>query len=156
MLKSLKDMHRPRPLLRHCGVYLAFQILSSLRYKLVIMDVSSAFGKSDSHETDQGPPFASMPSSGVPGYQQTCLIRVLTAVYGRVNAPAVWRRTDQGGNERHRDLMEALRAKFNFGKWREIYESSGEYLGRTVYQMRDYRCTSRCSATSKRSSSRSC
>ena len=44
----------------------------------------------------------------------------------------------QGGNTRHERLMEDLRKRFRFGKWRSIYKSSGEYLGRTVYQNEDY------------------
>ena len=41
----------------------------------------------------------------------------------------------QGGNPRHGELMEKLRGRFRFGKWRTIYKGSGEYLGRTVYQL---------------------
>ena len=44
----------------------------------------------------------------------------------------------QGGNERHSQLMESLRQKFRFGKWRVIYGSSGEYLGRTVHQTEEF------------------
>ena len=44
----------------------------------------------------------------------------------------------QGGNPRHEELMENLRKRFRFGKWRSIYKSSGEYLGRTVYQKEDF------------------
>ncbi|CAE7733243.1 GIP, partial [Symbiodinium necroappetens] len=80
-------------------VYLAFQILSSLHYRLVIMDVSSAFGQSDAHEREQG------------------------------------------GNKRHEALMERLRQRFKFGKWREIFGGSGEYLGRTVSQKDDFEIT---------------
>ena len=111
------------------------------------------------------------------------LIRVLTAVYGLINAPATWRRTVrrvllelgysesifdpclyylefdesersagahrgcagvvlldvddfvQGGNRRHQALMETLKLRFRFGKWRTVFEGYGEYLGRTVHQM---------------------
>ena len=176
-----QELERYAPTPATPTVYLAFQILSSLRYRLVIMDVSSAFGQSDAHEREQGPLFATMPPSGIPGYERHWLIRVLTAVYGLVNAPAVWRKTVrkalgelgylestfdpclyflpylgaenprglrgcaglvlldvddflQGGNPRHGGLMEKLRQRFRFGKWREIYENSGEYLGRTVSQ----------------------
>ena len=59
------ERHAPTPATP--TVYLAFQILSSLRYKLVIMDVSSAFGQSDHHERENGPLFATMPPTGVPG-----------------------------------------------------------------------------------------
>ena len=180
-----QELERYAPTPATPTVYLAFQMLSSLKYKLVIMDVSSAFGQSDAHEREQGPLFATMPPSGIPGYEKHWLIRVLTAVYGLVNAPAVWRKTVrkaldelgyvestfdpclyilpylaaenprgsrgcaglvlldvddflQGGNHRHGDLMEKLRLRFKFGKWRDIYENSGEYLGRTVSQARDY------------------
>ena len=149
------------------------------------MDVSSAFGQSDQHERDKGPLFATMPPSGIPGKGKDSIIRVLTAVYGLVNAPAVWRKTVrrvlaelgyqestfdpclyvlpfseaeattgkrgcaglvlldvddflQGGNHRHSSLMEKLRGRFKFGKWRSVYKGSGEYLGRTVYQLEDY------------------
>ena len=34
--------------------------------------------------------------------------------------------------------MECLRTRFKFGKRREIFEISGEYLGRTIYQTGDY------------------
>ena len=115
------------------------------------------------------------------GKEKDYLIQILTAVYGLVNAPAVWRKTVrrvldqlgyiestfdpclyylpflaaenphqqrgcaglvlldvddfvQGGNIRHGELMEVLRKQFRFGKWRVIFGSSGEYLGRTVSQ----------------------
>ena len=44
----------------------------------------------------------------------------------------------QGGNERHSGLMEQLRMRFRFGKWRSIYEGHGEYLGRTVRQLSNH------------------
>ena len=48
-------------------VHLAFQIISSMKYQLVIMDVNSAIGQSGVETRKQGPLFASMPASGVPG-----------------------------------------------------------------------------------------
>ena len=74
-------------------VMLCLQIIASMKFELYITDVSSAFGQSDPHEREQGPLFAAMPPTGIPGYEQNCLIRVVTAVYGLVNAPAVWRKT---------------------------------------------------------------
>ena len=176
-----QELERYAPTPATPTVYLAFQILSSMRYKLVIMDVSSAFGQSDQHGREKGPLFATMPPTGVPGKEKDHLIQILTAVYGLVNAPAVWRKTVrrvldqlgyiestfspclyylpflasenphrqrgcaglvlldvddfvQGGNSRHGELMETLRKQFRFGKWRVIFGSSGEYLGRTVSQ----------------------
>ena len=41
----------------------------------------------------------------------------------------------QGGGDRHQGLMEKLRLRFKFGKWRTVHDSYGEYLGRTVRQM---------------------
>ena len=38
---------------------------------------------------------------------------------------------------RHQALMEKLRLRFRFGKWRSVFEGHGEYLGRTVRQMSD-------------------
>ena len=167
-------------------VYLTFQIISSLRYRLTIMDVTSAFGQSEQTERSTGPLFATMPPTGIPGKDQGCLIRIRTAVYGLVNAPATWRRTVrkillqldyvesaydpclyflpyapednvpagqrgcagvvlldvddfvQGGCSRHEQKMETLRQTFRFGKWRCIYKSHGEYLGRTVVQHENY------------------
>ena len=72
---------------------LCLQVLASMNFRLRIMDVSSAFGQSDPHERSQGPLFATMPPTGTPGYPQSAIIKVLTAVYGLVNAPAVWRKT---------------------------------------------------------------
>ena len=72
---------------------LCLQALASMNFRLRIMDVSSAFGQSDPHERSQGPLFATMPPTGTPGYPQSAIIKVLTAVYGLVNAPAVWRKT---------------------------------------------------------------
>ena len=176
-----QELERYAPTPATPTVYLAFQILSSMRHKLVIMDVSSAFGQSDQREREKGPLFATMPPTGVPGKERDHLIQILTAVYGLVNAPAVWRKTVrrvldqlgyiestfdpclyylpflaaenphrqrgcaglvlldvddfvQGGNSHHGELMEILRKQFRFGKWRVIFGSSGEYLGRTVSQ----------------------
>ena len=150
------------------------------------MDVSSAFGQSDPHEREQGPLFAWMPPTGIPGYDSGAIVRVLTAVYGLVDAPAVWRKTVrrhllelgyvesvfdpclyylkvsedeaadqkyivagivlldvddfcQGGNARHQELMNQLRSRLKFGKWRDVYEEdSAEYIGRTLRQMPNY------------------
>ena len=38
----------------------------------------------------------------------------------------------QGGNQRHESLMEKLKERFRFGKWRIVYKGHAEYLGRTV------------------------
>ena len=88
-----QELERYAPTPATPTVYLAFQILSSMQFKLVIMDVSSAVGQSDHHEREKGPVFATMPPTGVPGKEKGSLIQVLTAVYGLVNAPAVWRKT---------------------------------------------------------------
>ena len=167
-------------------VMLCLQIISSMQFELYIMDVSSAFGQSDPHERAEGPLYASMPPTGILGYEKTALIRVLTAVYGLVNAPAVWRKTVrrhltelgyqesvfdpclyylppndqeinngpklqvagvvlldvdafcQGGNERHQKLMTDLRGKLKFCKWRNVYNDTAEYIGRTLRQLPTY------------------
>ena len=167
-------------------VMLCLQVISSMNYELYIMDVSSAFGQSDPHERAEGPLYASMPPTGIPQHKSTDLIRALTAVYGLVNAPAVWRKTVrrhltelnykesvfdpclyylppteeelrngpplqvagvvlldvddfcQGGNQRHQELMNQLRSKLKFGKWRNVYKSSAEYIGRTLTQLENY------------------
>ncbi|OLQ05028.1 hypothetical protein AK812_SmicGene11763 [Symbiodinium microadriaticum] len=159
-------------------VYLVFQLVSSLRYQLFIMDVTSAFGQSDPQVREQGPLYASLPKSGIPDEESWHLIEVLTAAYGLVNAPSAWRKTvvsvltslsykesvfdpclyylpyqpdevdsldqrgcagivlldvddfAQGGNARHHQLMQRLRERFKFGKWRCLYNGHGEYLGR--------------------------
>ena len=76
-------------------VYMTFQVIASLGYRLVIMDVSSAFGQSDPEERADGPLYATMPPSGIPKKEAWYLIRVRTAVYGLCNAPSSWRRTVQ-------------------------------------------------------------
>ena len=167
-------------------VMLTLQIIASHHYHLYIMDVSSAFGQSDHCEREQGPLWASMPPTGIPDVPKNALIRVKTAVYGLVNAPAVWRKTVrrhllelgysesaldpclyhlpaiddereygnqfytagivlldvddfcQGGNARHESLMANLRTKLKFGKWKDVYQGSAEYIGRTLTQLADY------------------
>ncbi|CAE7348803.1 RE1, partial [Symbiodinium necroappetens] len=74
-------------------VHLAFQLIASQRFGLEIMDVTSAFGQSDAEVRKQGPLYASMPTTGIPGKEQWMLVEILTAIYGLVNAPATWRRT---------------------------------------------------------------
>ena len=44
----------------------------------------------------------------------------------------------QGGNERHQELMGALRTRLKFGKWKDVYMGSADYIGRTLKQMADY------------------
>ena len=46
----------------------------------------------------------------------------------------------QGGGERRRRLMDELHQRFRFGKWRKLFNSSGEYLGRTLTQLPNYEC----------------
>ena len=87
------EMERFSPTPATPTVMLAFQIIASMRYHLVIMDVTSAFGQSDLETRPQGKLYASLPTSGIPGRPKWALIRVLTAVFGLVNAPASWRRT---------------------------------------------------------------
>ena len=43
-----------------------------------------------------------------------------------------------GGGVRHQAKMEELRERFHFGKWRDLYLSHGEYLGRTVRQLANF------------------
>ncbi|CAE7318488.1 RE1 [Symbiodinium sp. CCMP2456] len=74
-------------------VHLAFQLISSMKFRLEIMDVTSAFGQSDAEVRKQGPLFACVPPSGIPGKEEWMLVEILTAIYGLVNAPASWRRT---------------------------------------------------------------
>ncbi|CAE7350344.1 RE1 [Symbiodinium sp. CCMP2592] len=87
------EMERFSPTPSGPTVHLAFQLISSLGFKLVIMDVTSAFGQSDAEVRRQGPLYASMPPTGIPGKEQWMLVEILTAIYGLVNAPACWRRT---------------------------------------------------------------
>ena len=164
-------------------VMLFLQLIASQRYRLTIMDVSSAFGQSIQEDRAQGPLFAYLPPTGIPGVPAHAIIRIKTAVYGLVNAPAAWRKRvrsllvdlgykecsfdpclyvlvytktecdeqaepqgaagyvlldvddfAQGGNSRHQELMERLRTQLRFGKWREVFQSSGDYIGRTIYQ----------------------
>jgi len=171
-------------------LYLALYIMSSLHYVVNIMDVKTAFGQSDQVERPEGPLYGDMPPGGVPGYPENFLFRILTAVYGLCNAPAVWRQTirrilleltykessfdpclfylpynqaerermplgmgcagvvlldvddfAQGGNDRHAKLMEELKKHLKFGKWVQIYNSSADYIGRTLSQKQDYEVT---------------
>lgn len=87
------ELERYAPTPSSTTVMLCLQIISSMKFYLYIMDVSSAFGQSDPHEREQGPLYASLPPTGIPDVPRHALIRVLTAVYGLVNAPAVWRKT---------------------------------------------------------------
>ena len=180
------ELERYAPTPSSTTIMLCFQIIASMKFKMYIMDVSSAFGQSDPYEREQGPLFASMPPTGIPGYPRNAVIRVLTAVYGLVNAPAIWRKTVrrilielgytesvfdpclyylkplqnefvlderyavagvvlldvddfcQGGNERHEQLMSELRTKLKFGKWREVYRGSADYIGRTLHQLENF------------------
>ena len=179
------EMERFSPTPSGPTVHLAFQLISSLGFRLVIMDVTSAFAQSDAETRRQGPLYASLPPSGIPGKEPWVLVEILTAIYGLVNAPASWRRTvrkvlislgyaesiydpclfilpydaaetaegfkvgcaglvlldvddfAQGGNQRHESLMEKLKERFRFGKWRIVYKGHAEYLGRTVRQLED-------------------
>ena len=164
-------------------VMLFLQLIASQRYRLTIMDVSSAFGQSIQEDRAQGPLFAYLPPTGIPGVPAHAIIRIKTAVYGLVNAPAAWRKRvrsllvdlgykecsfdpclyvlvytktecdelaeplgaagyvlldvddfAQGGNSRHQELMERLRTQLRFGKWREVFQGSGDYIGRTIFQ----------------------
>ena len=44
----------------------------------------------------------------------------------------------QGGNQRHQDLMATLRTQLKFGKWKDLYEGSAEYIGRTLTQTKTF------------------
>ena len=90
-----QELERYAPTPATPTVYLAFQIISSLGYGLVIMDVHQAHsGNPMFMSASRGLPLlATMPPSGIPGHEKHWLIRVLTAVYGLVNAPAIWRKT---------------------------------------------------------------
>ena len=87
-----QELERRAPMPAAPCVYLAFQILSSLKYQLAIMDASRACGQSDQYE-NECLFCASVPPSRILGRDQDFVILVLTAVYGLVNAPAIWRKT---------------------------------------------------------------
>jgi len=180
------ELERYAPTPSSTTVMLCLQVIASMNFRLYIMDVSSAFGQSDPHEREQGPLYASMPPTGIPDVPRHALVRVLTAVYGLVNAPAVWRKTVrrhlielgysesvfdpclyylkpndeektsverfvvagvvlldvddfcQGGNQRHEALMGELRKRLKFGKWRDVYGGTAEYIGRTLKQLENF------------------
>ena len=87
------EMERFSPTPSGPRVHLVFQLIASLSFRLVIMDVTRAFGQSDAEVRRQGPLYASMPPTGIPGKEPWMLVEILTAIYGLVNAPASWRRT---------------------------------------------------------------
>ena len=42
------------------------------------------------------------------------------------------------GAKVHDDKMQKLRRTLKFGKWKSIYQSEGDYAGRTIVQLTDY------------------
>ena len=83
------QLERYAPTPSSTTVMLCLQIIASSRYRLFIMDVSSAFGQSDPHEREQGPLYATMSY----WHPWTPKLGIRTAVYGLVSAPAVWRKS---------------------------------------------------------------
>ena len=57
-------------------VMLVLPIIATMRYKLVIMNVTSAFGQSDPETRPQGKLYASLLTSSIPGRPKWSLIRV--------------------------------------------------------------------------------
>ena len=135
---------------RHYTVYLAFQLMASMKYRLVIMDVSSASGTRDhcsrlcprlaSGQPDQSDDGLIWREDGETrtvtlGYLEStfdlCLYYLPFAAEENPNnhrrfAGLVLLDVDdfvQGGNAQHCELMEQLRTKFKFGKLRDIYGS---------------------------------
>ena len=44
----------------------------------------------------------------------------------------------QGGNNRHHERVGELRQRLKFGKWKEVYLSSADYIGRILSQSEDF------------------
>jgi hypothetical protein len=72
---------------------ITLQVIASHRYRMIIADVRTAFAQSDHRERPNGPLYASLPQGGVPGYLEDDLFELLTAVYGFVDGPVIWRKT---------------------------------------------------------------
>ena len=87
------SLERYAPTPSSTTVMMCLQITATMKFHLYIMDVSSPFGQSYPHGREQTPLFASMPPTGIPNVPQHALVRVLTAVYGLANGPAIWRKT---------------------------------------------------------------
>lgn len=61
----------------------------------MIADVKMAFMQSDHGARAGGRLYATLPPGGVPGYPLGTVIVLMTAVYGLVDGPVVWRETLQ-------------------------------------------------------------
>ncbi len=72
---------------------LTLVLIASQKFTLIIMDVKMAFMQSDHRQREGGELYARLPPGGVQGYPQGGVVELLTAVYGLVDGPIVWRLT---------------------------------------------------------------
>ena len=87
------ELERAAPTPLTLTLMISLQILASSHFLLELGDVSTAFMQSERLQRDQGALYASPLPERWPGVPPGCLVELLTAVYGLLNAPAHSRRT---------------------------------------------------------------
>ena len=81
------------PALSQLGRALAFQLIASFRWCLMLGDVKGAFLSSGELPKHYRPLYARLPAGGIPGVPSSALIEVVGQVYGLNDAPSAWYKT---------------------------------------------------------------
>lgn len=107
------------------------QMIASHEWDLELGDIRGAFLEADRLD-DREELFAELPPGGIPGVEEGCLMRIISPVYGLVDAPARWYKTFS---------REAENAGFIRSRWDKCFwyirESNGKLGGVMVAHVDD-------------------
>ena len=98
---DIRHLERSSPTPQTSSIYTFLFVAAVLQREVTLGDLKSAFMQSDEDVSDRpkGKLYASLPPGGIPlpdgtWVEEGSLIQLNAAVYGLVNAPSAWRKTD--------------------------------------------------------------
>ena len=81
------------PTLSQVGRALAFQLIATCRWRLMLGDIKGAFLAAGELPAKYRPLYARLPQGGIPGVPSDALIEIVGNVYGLNSAPSAWYKT---------------------------------------------------------------
>ena len=87
---DLMELSTASPTLSEEGFAIALQMLARQKWGLKIGDIKGAFLKRDALQRERGRVLVRLPSTGVPGLDQSAVVELIKPVYGLADAPEAW------------------------------------------------------------------
>ena len=87
---DILELQRQSPTLSADSLMVTLQLIASLKWELMIMDIEGAFLQGEPLQRKQGKIYAKIPKEGIPGVGEDSVIELCKCVYGLMDAPRKW------------------------------------------------------------------